>query len=263
MPHGCGIGGDAFWLIWDAATGRQTALNGSGRAPAGADAAAHRARRARTPAAAWSARHHGARRRPLVGRRARPARPPVARRRPRAGHRARAQRLPGLGRLHRRRRRTPRREPRTCPASARASTPSTGPHGRPWRPGELVRLPALAATLERLADGRLRRVLRRRPRASVRRRAWRRSARPITAARPRGHTSTWTEPIAIDYRGVRVTTHPPNSSGVIALAAAGDPRAVRAAAGERLRAGRGHRRRLDPPRHRGGQAARWPTATPP
>ena len=34
MPSGCGIGGDAFWLIWDAAAGRQVALNGSGRAPA-------------------------------------------------------------------------------------------------------------------------------------------------------------------------------------------------------------------------------------
>ena len=31
------------------------------------------------------------------------------------------------------------------------------------------------------------------------------------------HTSTWGEPIAIDYRGVRVTTHPPNSSGLVAL----------------------------------------------
>src|SRR5215210_756369 len=37
MPNGCGIGGDAFWLIWDAADGRQVALNGSGRAPAAAD----------------------------------------------------------------------------------------------------------------------------------------------------------------------------------------------------------------------------------
>src|SRR5262245_42786343 len=43
LPSGCGIGGDAFWLIWDEATGRQTALNGSGRAPASADAAALRA----------------------------------------------------------------------------------------------------------------------------------------------------------------------------------------------------------------------------
>ncbi|MFL5644071.1 MAG: gamma-glutamyltransferase, partial [Chloroflexota bacterium] len=37
MPWACGIGGDAFWLIWDAATGRQLALNGSGRAAAVAD----------------------------------------------------------------------------------------------------------------------------------------------------------------------------------------------------------------------------------
>ena len=44
MPSGCGIGGDAFWLVWDAAAGRQHALNGSGRAPAAADAAALRDR---------------------------------------------------------------------------------------------------------------------------------------------------------------------------------------------------------------------------
>ena len=35
MPNGCGIGGDAFWLVWDEAAGEQVALNGSGRAPAG------------------------------------------------------------------------------------------------------------------------------------------------------------------------------------------------------------------------------------
>ena len=38
MPSSCGIGGDAFWLIWDAADRTQVALNGSGRAPAAADA---------------------------------------------------------------------------------------------------------------------------------------------------------------------------------------------------------------------------------
>ena len=42
MPSGCGIGGDAFWLIWEAAAARQVALNGSGRAPAAADPAALR-----------------------------------------------------------------------------------------------------------------------------------------------------------------------------------------------------------------------------
>ena len=38
MPSGCGIGGDAFWLVWDDAAAEQAAINGSGRAPAGASA---------------------------------------------------------------------------------------------------------------------------------------------------------------------------------------------------------------------------------
>ena len=61
-------------------------------------------------------------------------------------------RLPGVGRVH----------PwgRSRPGSEWSATigPDSGfvrvyrPHGRPWRPGEIVRLPALARTLERLAD---------------------------------------------------------------------------------------------------------------
>ena len=43
VPGSCGIGGDAFWLIWDAAAGRQVALNGSGRSAAAAEAARVRA----------------------------------------------------------------------------------------------------------------------------------------------------------------------------------------------------------------------------
>src|SRR5919202_169470 len=35
-PHMTGVGGDAFWLIHDAATGRQHVLNASGRAAAAA-----------------------------------------------------------------------------------------------------------------------------------------------------------------------------------------------------------------------------------
>ncbi|MBY0397669.1 MAG: gamma-glutamyltransferase family protein, partial [Thermoleophilia bacterium] len=90
------------------------------------------------------------------------------------------------------------------------------PHGRPWRPGELVRFPALAETLERLAtegfdafyDGDL----------------GERQARFLAAAGGHHaptdfgeHTSTWTEPLSTSYRGVRVTSHPPNSSGIVAL----------------------------------------------
>src|SRR5262245_43411270 len=44
VPQSCGIGGDAFWLIWDAATARQLALNGSGRAASALGAAELRRR---------------------------------------------------------------------------------------------------------------------------------------------------------------------------------------------------------------------------
>jgi gamma-glutamyltranspeptidase/glutathione hydrolase len=90
------------------------------------------------------------------------------------------------------------------------------PHGRPWRPGERIRLPALAATLARLADAGFAdfydgEIGERQARALAA------AGSPIALDDLRAHTSTWTEPIATTYRGVRVTGHPPNSSGVVAL----------------------------------------------
>jgi gamma-glutamyltranspeptidase/glutathione hydrolase len=77
-------------------------------------------------------------------------------------------------------------------------------------------LPALASTLETLVrdgfdafyDGDL---------GARQARALERVGSPITLDDLRSHTSTWGEPIAADYRGVRITSHPPNSSGVVAL----------------------------------------------
>ena len=215
MPHGCGIGGDAFWLIWDEASGEQTALNGSGRAPAAADAGALRAQ----------------------GLRVIPRRGPLAITVPGA--------VRSWGDAHARHGRLPRdvvlgpaielarggfpawdgfiaAVELTGAVVAEAIGPGVGfhrvyrPHDRPWRPGEIVRLPALATTLERLAgegfdafyDGEL---------GERQARGLAAAGSAITAADLRDHASTWTEPIALDYRGVRVTTHPPNSSGVIAL----------------------------------------------
>lgn len=43
-PMSCGLGGDAFMLLWPAAEGRLVGLNGSGRAPASASAKAYRDR---------------------------------------------------------------------------------------------------------------------------------------------------------------------------------------------------------------------------
>src|SRR5436190_3411641 len=90
------------------------------------------------------------------------------------------------------------------------------PEGRAWRPGERLRQPALAATLERLAtdgfaalyDGEL---------ADRQAGGLASAGCSIRVDDLAAHASTWTDPIGVDYRGVRVTTHPPNSSGIVAL----------------------------------------------
>ncbi len=215
LPSGCGIGGDAFWLIWDETGGRQTALNGSGRAAVGADAAALR----------------------TTGMTALPYRGPLA------------ITVPGAVRswddAHRRHGRLSAAEvlapaielawngfpawdgfisavEGVLPDVIAALGPRSGfervyrPHGRAWRLGERVKLPALAATLERLAevgfqdfyDG----EIGERQAAGLAR-----VGSAIGVDDLRGHRSTWTAPIGTEYRGVRVTTHPPNSSGIVAL----------------------------------------------
>jgi gamma-glutamyltranspeptidase/glutathione hydrolase len=215
MPNACGIGGDAFWLIWDEASRRQVGLNGSGRAMSGADAAARR--------------DQGLTRLPMRG--------PLAVTVPGAvrswgdAHRR-------FGRLSRDRVLAPAIElatggfaawdgfidavERIAPAVTTELGPDAPflgvyrPGGRPWRPGELVRLPALASTLERLAsagfdtfyEGDL---------GEQQARTLRGLGLSCTVADFEEHTSTWTEPISTTYRGVHVTTHPPNASGIVAL----------------------------------------------
>lgn len=215
MPSGCGIGGDAFWLTWDAASGRQEALNGSGRAGSLADAARLRAsgltalpRRGplsiTVPGAvrSWGDQHR------RFGRQSRDAVLAPAIELARDGFPAWDGFISAVE--------------ITAGLVAADLDPSAGffevyrPHGRAWRPGERVRLPALAATLERLAldgfdafyDGDL---------GERQATALADAGALIAVADLRGHTSTPETPIAIDYRGVRVTSHPPNSSGIVAL----------------------------------------------
>ncbi len=214
-PQTCGIGGDAFWLIWDARERRQLALNGSGRAAAAMDPLRLRAsglerlpRRGpltiTVPGAvrSWEDAH---------GRFGRLARETIL---------APALELAGSG--------FPAWDgfiesvEASAPIVDAALGPDTGwaavyrPRGRSWRPGERVRLPALAATLERLAvagfDDFYRGEI-----ADRQARGLGAAGSPITLADLGAHTSTWGEPIATDYRGVRVTTHPPNSQGIAAL----------------------------------------------
>jgi gamma-glutamyltranspeptidase/glutathione hydrolase len=215
MPNACGIGGDAFWLVWDAEAARQVALNGSGRAPGGADPE--------------RLRGSGLRRLPPRG--------PLTVTIPGAV-RSWADAHARWGRLARSEVLRPAIELArdgfpawdAFAASVERMVPivtglfgSDAPFltlfrslGRGWRPGERVRLPALARTLERLADdgfdafydGDL---------GEAQARALATAGAPVSVADFVDHRSTWGEPIATTYRGVRVTTHPPNSSGVVAL----------------------------------------------
>jgi gamma-glutamyltranspeptidase/glutathione hydrolase len=214
-PGSCGIGGDAFWLLWDAATGRQLALNGSGRSASGVDAArvreaGHQRMPLRGPLSitvpgavrSWGDAHGS------YGRLSRDAILGPAIELARDGFAASDEFVDHVEAM--------------APIARQAAGHDGGfdavfrPHGRGWRHGERVRLPALAATLETLArqgfdafyDGDL----------------GHRQAAALAAAGSlvsvddlRSHTSTWGEPIELRYRDVRVTTHPPNSSGMVAL----------------------------------------------
>ena len=213
-PNGCGIGGDAFWLVWDEARGEQVGLNGSGRAPSGADPGALRARGltrlplrgpygVTVPGAvrSWSDAHRRFGRLPLdrvLG----PAIELAERGFAAWGGFIDAveRTAASVGDAH----------------WARGFHAVYRPNGRAWREGELVRLPALTATLRRLADQGLDAFyegdIGERQAAALRD-----AGAPCSVADFAGHRSTWTTPIGTSYRGTRVTTHPPNSAGIVAL----------------------------------------------
>jgi gamma-glutamyltranspeptidase len=215
VPYSCGIGGDAFWLIWDAATHREHALNGSGRAPASADAAALRdqgldALPLRGPLTitvpgavrSWGDAHQ------RFGRLSREEILAPAVELAREGFPAWDGYIDSLERT------LTQLEP--VVGSGSGFEKVFRPHGRAWRRGELIRLPALASTLERLATAGFDDFYE----GDV----GERQARGLAAAGCgialsdlRAHVSTWGDPISTTYRGAQVTTHPPNSSGIVAL----------------------------------------------
>jgi gamma-glutamyltranspeptidase / glutathione hydrolase len=94
------------------------------------------------------------------------------------------------------------------------------PGGRAPRLGEVVRLPQLAHTLQTIADGGAdafylgetgRRIA-----AFVQEQGGKLDVSDLAA-----HRSTWDEPISIEYRGLRVWECPPNGQGLAALLALG------------------------------------------
>jgi len=215
MPNGCGIGGDAFWLIWDATAERELALNGSGRSAAATDGAALRARglaalplrgglSITVPGAvrSWGDAHE------RFGRLDVPAVLAPAIELARKGFPAWDGFIAAVE--------------ATAPileqegVDGRSFATVYRPNDRPWRPGEVVRLPALATTLERLATDGFG-ALYKGDLAKRQARTLAAAGCAIDAGDLARHRSTWTEPIETTYRGVRVTTHPPNSSGIVAL----------------------------------------------
>lgn len=94
------------------------------------------------------------------------------------------------------------------------------PGGRPPGPGELVRLPDHADTLERIAasggaafyHGEL--AARMTAHAAA-------HGGALRAADLADHRPDWVDPIAVDYRGYTVHELPPNGQGIVALAALG------------------------------------------
>ncbi|MGZ6343065.1 MAG: gamma-glutamyltransferase family protein [Candidatus Limnocylindrales bacterium] len=207
--HSCGLGGDAFWLIWDGTA--LAALNGSGRSGEGAtlEAARRAVKGTRLPLLGpWTVTVPGA--------------------------------IRSWGDAHERHGRLPWADllgPAIELAEGFPATPGwiaatergaalygTGSdwarvfraRGRPWRLGERVVITGLAATLRRIAaEG---------PAETYSGRLAQRAARylaargaPISAADLAAHRSTWAEPIETGYRGVTATSHPPNSCGVLAL----------------------------------------------
>jgi gamma-glutamyltranspeptidase/glutathione hydrolase len=208
--HSCGLGGDAFWLIWDANHERVTALNGSGRSGSGAsiDAAAAAGFTAMPERGPWSITVPGA--------------------------------VHSWGVAHERHGVLPWADILAPAADLADAFPAsagwldaiqrsagifgtTGDWARTYRPdararsvGQVVRLPALAQTLRMLAEEGASAAYSGSIAASTAA-YFAASGVPVSAADLAAHRSDWGDAIAVDYRGVTSLSHAPNSVGVTAL----------------------------------------------
>jgi len=217
-PCSTGLGGDAFALVLDAATGEVAALNGSGRSAAALDLAAARGRGCTGEAlparsalavtapgscAAWCDLLERFGRLPLA-QVLEPARRlaeegfavhPVAAATWAAGE-AVLRAAPGGGELL--------------------------PGGRAPRPGQVVRNPGLARVLGRLGaagTAGARDLFYRGDIAAAVARAVQEAGGLLAESDLAAHTSQWTTPLGADYRGIRILECPPNGQGVTVLLA--------------------------------------------
>ncbi len=208
-PHMTGVGGDAFWLIYDAASGSVHALNGSGRAGANATrelfaAQGHTAIPVRGPQAAitvpgtvdsWCRAHERFGTLPLA------RNLHTAINYARDGHAACAGKAKCL------------HEVSDILRSYSASRETLlGSGEEPPQPGDVVRFPKLADTMEAIAqhgrDG-----FYTGPVAEEIARSLQSAGGLLTVEDLAAHRSEWAQPLSTTYRGFDCYQHPPNSQG--------------------------------------------------
>src|SRR4051812_15984750 len=212
-PHMCGLGGDAFWLIYDARRRAVDFLDGGGRAAASGRIGYFQERNLKeipfrgilpatltTPGAAAS----------FCDAHARYGRLPLPRSLGSAIHYAR-EGYPVSGRLSRW---------ITDTAAELAADPGARalflPDGRAPKPGERISNPALARTLAALAEGGRAGFYEGEVAASLARLAKARGGF-FTAADFSGQKADWGEPISGTYRGVKIYETPPPTQGFTVL----------------------------------------------
>ena len=206
--NACGIGGDAFALVWDPADGRLHGFNGSGRSP-----------RSLTIERVRNAGHETM-----------PQRGPFTVNVPgavdawvqlveRFGRRSLADALlPAADAAERGYQLT-----RTTAGAIRASLPwfddaARTVFGSAGGPGDTMRQPLLAASLRTIADGG-RDAYYGGPIGEEIARAVQSAGGALSAADIAAHHGEWVEPITTAYRDHEVATIPPNSQGITALIA--------------------------------------------
>jgi gamma-glutamyltranspeptidase / glutathione hydrolase len=206
--NACGLGGDAFALVWDPADGRLHGFNGSGRSPAALTiekvrAAGHETMPQRGPLTidvpgavdAWVQLLDRFGRRSLAD-----ALEPAART-AEDGYELTAI--------------TSRAIQASLPSFDEAALAVFGSAGGP---GDRLRQPLLAATLRALADGGREAYYGGRIGEQIAR-AIQAAGGVMTADDIAAHRGEWVEPISTTYGGVEVATIPPNSQGITALMA--------------------------------------------
>lgn len=213
-PTSTGIGGDCFALYYEAATGQITALNGSGRAPAGltlerlrregfgAELPPYHAHTVTVPGACagWC---------DLVARHGRLPLPRILA----PAIRLAEEGFPVAPITAFFWQRGAERQLAAAPGGRALTLDGRGP-----RPGEIFRNPGLARTLRAVAEGG-KDAFYRGAIAEAIAAVVRAAGGCMTVEDLAGHTSTWDEPISTTYRGLRVWECPPNGQGLAALLA--------------------------------------------